>query len=261
MTRGWLLRLMAAAVLLLFVPGGYAAMIYFSDDPGKAGWITHLGIVAEGRIGDTVTGGGSNRTFEIGTGLNTWESSAFDSANYLWPNALPSPLVFAFDGREASFSIGSAEVQWNDFSLAPFGTDPEIDFDGLAIRARTPDNTGILFSDLDLDGESLGNFFHSPMPISRYLLVDAGYDLSTGFTLQGNVTLFWNSSVEPRNSELAFQISGADAPLTDSEQLTRREKMVPIASTMALILPALAGLVGWRWRRSGAPSSRGELGN
>ena len=130
-------------------------------------------------------------------------------------------------------------------------------FNSLVMRAATPyADTSVVFNDLTLDGVSLGDFGNiwnddaqgSGRQVNWLAIEQAG-DLGAGFSLTGNVALSWGSD-RPTQSNLAFQIKGAEGPvLIDTRQ---HATGVPEPATLALLGIGVIGLGFASCRRSDA---------
>lgn len=181
-----------------------------------------LDFQAEGRIG----GPG---TFEIDVGRDT--AGAFDTDDHDWPKGDPESFTLDYDGSSAVWNVGGDEV---DYPIkSPSG------FNSLLIRTATPySGTEVAFSNMELDGKEIGDYSNNHDSdasdsdrLVKWLGVHNDLDLGSGFELTGDVAMDWPQESKPSQSNLAFQIKGAN-----------RAQEVPVPATAALLA---GGLLAW----------------
>ncbi|MFA9461806.1 choice-of-anchor W domain-containing protein [Thiohalorhabdus methylotrophus] len=215
-----------------------------------------LPFVAEGRIG----GPG---TFEMDVGSDT--SGDFSTGEHDWPMGDPEPFSLAFDGTTATWSIGEGDnvitsiIGADSVSYDSFG-DLE-GFNSLLIRAATPGSgTEVALTDMALygaddingpldassiNGNGLPDFINNydshaadPDRLVKWMGISNDLDLADGFYLTGEVAMDWPTGNKPSQSNLAFQIKGAN-----------HTNEVPVPGTSALLAGGLLGFWGFSRRR------------
>jgi hypothetical protein len=195
-------------------PDSIYTILWVDDDS----YVTFLAgaFTAEGRIGDTVTGGG---TFELDIGPDT--AHPFAEADYTW-NQDPAghPFRLTYDPAQgAAFNNNHTPLTYNQVVW----TGPP-EQDTLFIRTNaTKNNSQIVVGNLQLYTPTLGQFVPVPYadgsdgpasigatgPSDKNSLQILGADLQDGFILIG--TSYWTYATSgpdaPSQSQLAFQIT------------------------------------------------------
>lgn len=247
-------KVIAVAVTVIgVVPAVHAAPIVTSFVGGSGdgsdvwsvpGFDTEIGFVAEGRIGHP------EQTFELKVGPDTHTPGGEREADYEWVNGDWADFTLDFDGTDVSWTLGGVSIDYTFSSSIN-------NFNSLVMRAATPGaDTSVVFDDLTLDGVSLGafsNIWNEDAQDSgrqvNWLAIEQAGDLGAGFNLTGSVALSWGSD-RPTQSNLAFQIKGADGPvLIDTRQ---NATGVPEPATLALLGIGVIGLGFASRRRSDA---------
>ncbi|SCY66009.1 choice-of-anchor W domain-containing protein [Thiohalorhabdus denitrificans] len=226
---------LAAGLAVSGTAGAVATETYNADtDPSATDFevdgYSALPFVAEGRIG----GPG---THELDVGSNT--AGDYDSADHEWGNGPFETFDLNWDGEDAQWKVGDDSTTYSDF-------DSLNDFNSLLIRTATPGaGTEVAFEDVTLNGSpvpglSFSNTYDTDAADSDRLvkwmgMYDAG-DLAQGFNLSGSVAMSWPEGEKPSQSNLAFQVKGAN-----------HANEVPAPATGALLLGGLLGL--WKTGR------------
>lgn len=216
-------------------------------DPYPAGW-SALNFTAEGRIGNAATSPGSawSGTHEIDVGRNT--SGTMTTGQFAWQNRQSYLFELAFDGTTARWTMDKGGASQRSITYSSYGS--LAGFDALAFRLRVSPDGGdkLTISDLALNSTALtaSPLLWAPgsgQAADRWWGVSDAGNLASGFTLTGRATFDWrNDSSKPGNSNLAFQIKGADAPDVDVNP-------IPEPGTIALLGGGLLGLGGVIRRR------------
>ncbi|HMO16454.1 MAG TPA: Ig-like domain-containing protein [Oligoflexia bacterium] len=162
--------------------------------------------VSEGRIGDTVTGAG-NRTFELAVSSSTaGPFNAGETLNYVWKNDVwvDFRIGVSYEKKEAIFTLDGKEVVHHGVF--------DKNITDIVIRSRaTPEGTAIDFKNIQVGSETISSVLSSSPETGgiKTMHIAAGGLLNKSFEIKGKVKMRFSSAVssQPRNSELAFQVS------------------------------------------------------
>src|SRR5262249_2041936 len=196
-------------------PAGHRDMLSTVLWAGTDEYITQLtnAFVAEGRIGNPVTGGGP---FELDLGATP--SAPAVMADYKWTQSdTGHPFILNYNG-----TTGVATFINGPFLQYQVEIPPDT-LDSIFIRTfALKNNSGIAIGGLELYSPAFGSYVPVPMPdgsgdpavvsaagpSDKNTLQIMGADLHNGFTLAG--TSYWvyatSGSDAPAQSQLAFQI-------------------------------------------------------
>jgi len=162
---------------------------------------SNVEFVAEGRIGDL--SGAAEHELNIHTPPYNVEDEYryFDWSN----NGVPVPFTLDFDGTTVTYTVGGETLTY-----LPESVD---DITDIMIRTRaTKTDTGIMINNLVLNDTPLDG---TSVAVGDTTGIDVlwlnGYDLSEGFTLEGESVMYWTSENMPMRSHLAFQIKVGNA--------------------------------------------------
>jgi len=217
---GWLAAVGSLAGALLFLASPVAAQPvtgHSSNDDFLVDGDVFIGSVAEGRIGDR----GETNDFELSLGqqfpIQTGQFDWVSGETYSWtvsyePGSIGGAVRFSFEGTELimatatafnSFFILTNAERLNSSILVNnliLGPPPSAGGGGLTIFETSMPQTPAS-SSADGNGAVLD------------VLKISNVDLLVGFTLQGQVTAFFDGAdPTPTGSELAFQVFAAQAP-------------------------------------------------
>ena len=172
--------------------------------------------ISEGRIGNTVTGGG---THELDLGQST--ASPATTRDYPWGqgSAIPFTVTYAPTG----VGTGTVTFDNNGASLTYNASWADGTNDSIFIRARSAKSGSVMnVRDLEIQTSELGGFVPVDSPAGtgdpdgvgatfaqgKNSLQIFGIDLQQGFTLKG--TSRWTWTTAPSQSQLAFQVKVGD---------------------------------------------------
>lgn len=166
--------------------------------------------VAEGRIGDSLSGAG-NRTFELDISKSTSGPFASgETSNYVWQNnkKVNFSITYDPDTEYANFTVDGVSVRHKVIN-------PKSPSDLIVRVRRANDNSSMLISDLNINGTNTGyKILANPNTGQvKTLRVRAVKEFSKKFTVSGSATMGFSGSA--KNSEVAFQMSFvkmSDAP-------------------------------------------------
>ena len=189
-----------------------------------------LAFTAEGRIGDVGQDRG-NQTHEINIHIPP-SNSTVDEDSWVWKNnGVPMNFEINFDAATDTV-VYTVKDNGNSESLSYVIPDGYT-FSDIMVRTRaTKANSGIMINDLTLDGSSIGGRSVAVGDSSgRDILWISGQELMDGFTLKGQSTMYWDTSVNvkdrPKNSELAYQIKFGVVPVEEEHTVNFMNEQVP----------------------------------
>ncbi len=162
---------------------------------------SEIEFVTEGRIGDL--GGNATHELNIHTPPYVIED---DYWNLNWSNnGVPMPFEIIFDGTTLTYETGGQILTY-----VPESVDEIYD---IMIRTRaTKPNSGVMINNLKLNG--------TPVPYTSVAVGNSdgidvlwmhNYNLTAGFTLEGESVMYWTEKDKPKNSHLAYQIKFGNA--------------------------------------------------
>jgi hypothetical protein len=216
-----MLKALALLLPILALPLQADALIW-SDfgggvDPIPPGWTTEA-FVAQARVGNAAASPGSAfaGTHEFLMGRD--RISDYTVGQYRWLNHTSYAFELAFDGTDATFTIGEVG---REGSSVRHSTRPDLaDFNAIGFRLRSAPGGGdrVSLSNLSFNAADLGLSPISWSPLAHesnnrwWGLSDVG-SLSRGFTLAGQIRWDWDMASErPTGSQLAVDFVGAHAP-------------------------------------------------
>jgi LPXTG-motif cell wall-anchored protein len=161
----------------------------------------NIEFVAEGRIGDLQKTGEHELNIHLPPNNNTEDQ--YDK--FIWNgNGVPEPFKITFDGSELKYEVGG-----NILTYTPTSVDTIND---LMIRTFADEpNSGIMVNNLKLNGD--------PIPYTSVAIGNGdqddvlwmhNFDLTDGFTLEGESVMYWSGDSVPMRSHLAYQIKFGD---------------------------------------------------